>query len=96
MLGWDVWNEPDNGADQYKGQEGKEPLVRAMLAQVFDWARDAEPSQPITSGVWIGEDWAPGGKSSPMEKLQLAQSDVITFHDYNWPSFERRITAAAL
>jgi hypothetical protein len=25
-------------ADQYKGQEGKEPLVRAMLAQVFDWA----------------------------------------------------------
>ena len=23
ILGWDVWNEPDNGADQYKGQEGK-------------------------------------------------------------------------
>ncbi|MEN2787265.1 1,4-beta-xylanase [Sphingomonas qilianensis] len=92
ILGWDVWNEPDNGADQYKGQEGKEPLVRAMLAQVFDWARDAEPSQPITSGVWLGDDWAPGGKSSPMEKLQLAQSDVITFHDYNWPeTFEGRI-----
>lgn len=92
VLGWDLWNEPDNGADQYKGQEGKEPLVRALLAQVFQWARDADPSQPVTSGVWIGEDWAPGGKSSPMEKLQLSQSDVITFHDYNWPeTFERRI-----
>lgn len=92
VLGWDVWNEPDNGADQYKGQEGKEPLVRALLAQVFEWARDADPTQPITSGVWIGEDWTPGGRGSAMEKLQLAQSDVITFHDYNWPeTFERRI-----
>ncbi len=92
ILGWDVWNEPDNGADQYKGQEAKEPLVRALLAQVFDWARDADPSQPLTSGVWIGDDWTPGGKTSPMEKLQLAQSDVVTFHDYSWPeTFERRI-----
>ncbi|KQS02223.1 1,4-beta-xylanase [Sphingomonas sp. Leaf357] len=92
ILGWDVWNEPDNGADQYKGQEGKEPLVRALLAQVFGWARDADPSQPLTSGVWLGNDWTPGGKGSPMEKLQLAQSDIVTFHDYNWPeTFEGRI-----
>ncbi len=92
VLGWDVWNEPDNGADQYKGQDGKEPLVRALLAQVFDWARDADPMQPITSGVWMGQDWTPGGKGSAMEKLQLGQSDVITFHDYSWPeTFEGRI-----
>lgn len=92
VLGWDVWNEPDNGADQYKGQEGKEPLVRALLEQVFEWARDADPMQPITSGVWIGDDWTPGGKGSAMEKLQLGQSDVITFHDYSWPeTFERRV-----
>lgn len=93
VLGWDVWNEPDNGADQYKGQEGKEPLVRALLAQVFDWARAAEPSQPITSGVWQHDDWSQnGGKLTPMEKLQLSQSDVISFHDYNWPEkFEARV-----
>ncbi|WP_419809799.1 1,4-beta-xylanase [Sphingomonas sp.] len=92
ILGWDLWNEPDNGADQYRGQEGKEPLTRALLAQVFDWARDADPGQPVTSGVWLGDDWTPGGKGSPMEKLQLAQSDVITFHDYSWPeTFEARI-----
>lgn len=92
ILGWDLWNEPDNDASQYPNQEGKEPLVRAMLAQVFQWARDADPSQPLTSGVWLGEDWRPNGKSSPMEKLQLTQSDVISFHDYNWPeTFEGRI-----
>ena len=93
ILGWDLWNEPDNGADQYKGQEGKEPLVRALLSQVFGWARDVDPSQPLTSGVWWHDDWTPtGGKLSAMEKLQLGESDVITFHDYSWPeTFERRV-----
>lgn len=93
VLGWDVWNEPDNPADQYKGQEGKEPLVRALLAQVFDWAYDMDPTQPVTSGVWWHDDWTPtGGKLTPMEKLQLNRSDVITFHDYSWPeTFEGRI-----
>jgi len=93
ILGWDLWNEPDNGADQYKGQEGKEPLVRALLPQVFEWARAENPVQPLTSGVWLHDDWTPnGGKLSPMEKIQLTESDVITFHDYNWPEvFERRV-----
>lgn len=93
ILGWDLWNEPDNGASQYKGQDGKEPLVRALLAQVFDWARDANPAQPLTSGVWQHDDRTPtGGKVTPMEKLQLNQSDVISFHDYNWPeTFEGRV-----
>ena len=92
VFGWDLWNEPDNGADQYRGQEGKEPLVRALLAQMFDWARAVDPTQPLTSGVWQGDDWTPDGKGSSMEKLQLVQSDVISFHDYSWPeTFERRV-----
>lgn len=92
VLGWDLWNEPDNPATQYPGQEGKEPLVRALLAQVFDWARAADPSQPLTSGVWWHDDWSPDADVTPMEKLQLGQSDVISFHDYNWPEvFEGRV-----
>ncbi|WP_395396359.1 cellulase family glycosylhydrolase [Novosphingobium sp. BL-8A] len=92
ILGWDLWNEPDNGADQYKGQEGKEPLVRALLAKTYDWARAVDPSQPLTSGVWQHDDWATDAKLSPMEKLQLSQSDVISFHDYNWPeTFQGRV-----
>ena len=93
VLGWDVWNEPDNPAEQYRGQEGKEPLVRRLLAQVFAWARETEPSQPLTSGVWWHDNWTPsGGKLTPMESLQLGQSDVVSFHDYGWPeNFEGRI-----
>ena len=92
ILGWDLWNEPDNGADQYQGQDGKEPLVRALLTQVFDWARAADPTQPITSGVWWHDDWQTQSKLTPMERLQLGQSDVISFHDYSWPeTFERRV-----
>ena len=93
ILGWDLWNEPDNGADQYQGQAGKEALVRALLPQVFAWARAQNPVQPLTSGVWLHDDWTPdGGKLSPMETIQLTESDVVTFHDYNWPeTFERRV-----
>ncbi|WP_189677899.1 cellulase family glycosylhydrolase [Sphingomonas glacialis] len=92
ILGWDLWNEPDNPADQYKGQDGKEPLVRGLLTQVFDWARAANPVQPVTSGVWWHDDWSPGAKLTGMEKLQLGQSDIITFHDYGWPEqFEGRV-----
>jgi hypothetical protein len=92
IIGWDLWNEPDNPADQYKGQDGKEPLVRALLAQAFVWARAVDPTQPLTGGVWWHDDWATESKLTPMEKLQLTQSDVISFHDYGWPeSFEGRI-----
>jgi hypothetical protein len=93
VLGWDLWNEPDNPAEQYKGQDGKEPLVRALLAQVYEWARAVDPVQPLTSGVWWHDDWTPGSnKLTPMEKIQLGESDVVTFHDYNWPeTFERRV-----
>ncbi len=92
VLGWDLWNEPDNGADQYKGQEGKQPLVLALLTKVYGWARDVNPTQPLTSGVWQHDDWKTESALTPMEKLQLSQSDVISFHDYNWPEkFQDRV-----
>lgn len=93
ILGWDVWNEPDNGADQYKGEPAdKAALVTALLPRVFEWARSANPTQPLTSGVWQHMEWAPSDKHSAMEDVQLGQSDVITFHDYGWPEqMEKRI-----
>jgi len=93
ILGWDLWNEPDNGAEQYKGQPAdKAERVRRLLPQVFAWARSADPTQPLTSGVWQGTRWGPADARSGMETVQLDESDVITFHDYGWPeSMERRI-----
>lgn len=93
VLAWDIWNEPDNLALQYKGQDGKIALVEALIPKTFAWARAANPEQPITSGVWLGPDWSPtGGKLNATQKIQLEQSDVISFHDYGWPEhFEARI-----
>ena len=94
MLGWDVWNEPDNtNTSSYGSQEPKNKvdLVLALLPQVFAWAREAGVEQPLTSGVWKG-DWSSDDKLSPMERIQLENSDVISFHNYdNGTEFEKRI-----
>lgn len=94
ILGWDVWNEPDNTNDgSYAKLEppNKEELVLALLPQVFAWAREAGASQPLTSGVWKG-DWSVPEKLGAMEKIQLALSDVISFHNYDAPDvFEKRV-----
>src|SRR5213082_56335 len=55
ILAWDVWNEP--GADNlgsYPKVELKDKTARviALLPQAFAWAREANPIQPLTSGVW--------------------------------------------
>jgi len=94
VLGWDVWNEPDNmNTNSYGSQEPKNKvdLVLKLLPQVFAWAREAGAEQPLTSGVWKG-DWSSDDKLSPMERVQLEQSDVISFHNYDKaPEFEKRI-----
>lgn len=94
ILGWDVWNEPDNmTGPSYEKVEipNKVELVLPLLKDVFVWARSANPSQPLTSGVWIG-DWSDPEKMEPMHKMQLEQSDVITFHNYDTPAdFEKKI-----
>ena len=92
VLGWDVWNEPDNPAKVYRKAErsDKLELVAALLPQVFQWARAAGPAQPLTSGVWQGS-WTSGGRST-VAGIQLDNSDVISFHSYATPAdFESRI-----
>ena len=93
ILGWDLWNEPDNPARQYRSAErsDKDQLVANLLPQVFRWARAVDPSQPLTSGVWRGDWGQPQGRSA-ISDIQLANADVITFHSYAEPSgFESRI-----
>ncbi len=95
ILAWDVWNEPDNGGGgNYKNNlPNKVELMDAMLPEVFAWARSVGPSQPLTSGVWQNEPtWADPAQWTPTEKIQLSESDIITFHNYSWPeSFTARI-----
>jgi hypothetical protein len=94
ILAWDLWNEPDNtNGSSYQRLEpvNKVQLVLALLPRVFAWARAVEPLQPLTSGVWRG-DWQDPAKLGPIEKIQIEQSDVISFHNYDGPEeFEKRV-----
>jgi hypothetical protein len=92
ILGWDLWNEPDNPARTFKKWENpdKLELVTDLLPQVFQWARSVAPAQPLTSAVWQGA-WSAGARST-IAGIQLDNSDVVTFHCYDKPSgFEARI-----
>jgi hypothetical protein len=95
ILAWDLWNEPDNsGGGHYKELPNKVQLVDDMLPQVFDWARSVGPIQPLTSGVWKQDSWDDPSTWSPTERIQLTESDIISFHNYGWPEqFEARIVS---
>ncbi|NML07809.1 cellulase family glycosylhydrolase [Sphingomonas sp. G-3-2-10] len=91
---WDVWNEPNNsggGMGYYPLTPNKTALVAGLLGPVFDWARSVDPTQPLTSGLWTGGRWDQIDKLDAVEKIQVTQSDVMSFHDYRWPEhFEER------
>lgn len=94
VLGWDLWNEPDNmTGPSYEKVEiaNKLDYVLPLLKKSFEWARAAKPTQPLTSAIWVG-DWSTHDVMKPIEKLQVEQSDVISFHNYDKPEeFEKRI-----
>jgi hypothetical protein len=82
---WDLFNEPDNLNDPaYRKQEpaNKRDSARILLGKAFLWARAMEPSQPLSSAVWMG-NWSDPAKLSPIERIQLEESDIITFHNYS-------------
>lgn len=67
VVAWDLYNEPGNSG---LGNQSL-PLVEA----VFAWAREVEPQQPLTIGVW----------NEGLRELNhaiLARSDIITYHAY--------------
>ena len=94
VLGWDIWNEADNkGGDVARDEASKVARVNELLPKAFAWARSVHPTQPLTSGVWTG-NWSDPAKESATTKIQLAESDVISFHNYGWPEeFEAKIVS---
>ncbi|MFY9748069.1 MAG: 1,4-beta-xylanase [Acidobacteriaceae bacterium] len=94
VLAWDLWNEPDNGNDpSYVAGEitNKQALVKKLLPEIFSWARSARPSQPLTSGLWHG-DWSSLKTLTAIERSQVEDSDVLSFHNYGWPEdFEAHV-----
>lgn len=98
VLMWDLFNEPDNPNANSYGAKGSQieldPDTKAaraaeLLEKAFRWAREVNPAQPLTAGVWVGDYLS---KPSPIARLMLDQSDVITFHSYDKPPRARQLT----
>lgn len=70
ILMWDLFNEPGNS------DQGNKSLL--VLNNVFKWAREVNPVQPITAGVW-------SSKLKALNKVMINNSDVITYHSYSKP-----------
>ena len=90
ILGWDVWNEP--GSDQTSNypktelnNKDKVARVAALLPQAFEWAREMKPMRPLTSGVYEVDTAKDENALEEIERIQVRESDIITFHNYSWP-----------
>lgn len=82
VLAWDLYNEPGAGSgDDGMRYKRKEAVCLILLEHAWTWARETAPSQPLTTGLWAGE-WI-GPQATPLMNFVLANSDVISFHDYN-------------
>jgi len=79
ILMWDLYNEP--------GNQDLEDRSYPFVKKAIEWAQAADPSQPLTIA-----EWSRGGSFKKMNELQLAGSDVFTFHEYNtFDSLQERI-----
>lgn len=70
ILLWDLYNEPGNS------KHGMNSMP--LLKNVFKWAREVNPTQPISAGVWFF-------KYPELNEFQIANSDVLTYHNYRDP-----------
>lgn len=104
ILGWDVWNEPDNESPWYAPRElgaAKFELVHALLPVVFHWIREASPTQPLTAGVWRFDAGGSLRLESPpafplsgsIARFQIEASDVLSFHLYAPAALTERVIA---
>ncbi|WP_426060876.1 1,4-beta-xylanase [Hymenobacter sp. B1770] len=76
ILFWDLFNEPGN-SDKFNTSL---PLVR----NVFAWAREVNPTQPLSIGLW---NW----DFEALNKYQALNSDIVTYHNYDEAPAHQRI-----
>ena len=76
ILLWDLYNEP--------GNSGKGDSTLNLLGRVVKWAREVDPQQPISIGLWAWD-------FEKLNAFQIANSDIITYHDYEEPQWHRRV-----
>lgn len=73
ILIWDLYNEPGNCR--------RDELTVPHIKRFFEIAREVDPIQPVTVGVWRVSD-----KDEPVswvEQYALEHSDIISYHSYS-------------
>lgn len=69
IIAWDLYNEP--------GNTGVGTRSRELLLNAFKWAREINPTQPLTVGAWNLDNL-----EDEMSQLMMSYSDFVTFHSY--------------
>ena len=68
VLFWDLYNEPGNS--DYGN------LSLPLVKNVFKWAREINPNQPVSCGIWYFG-------CNELNTFQAENSDIITYHNYS-------------
>ena len=77
--------DPDSGIEPGNSDYFESTLP--LLKKVYGWAREANPSQPLTMGIWNFDD-----RFLELNAFQLEHSDVISYHNYdNLASHEQEV-----
>lgn len=84
VILWDLYNEPGNGSvgDNCADNDSSIRRNRSMplLKDVFKWAREVNPDQPVTAAPWMfTEDF------NELNRFMFENSDVVTYHAYCKP-----------
>ena len=69
IIAWDLYNEP--------GNTGVGMRSKGLLLNAFKWAREVNPSQPLTVGAWNLDHL-----EDEMSQIMMSHSDFVTFHSY--------------
>ena len=89
VLIWDVYNEPDNVAQQPGRKQlevpDKHKYSLALLRKVMQWVREVNPQQPLTTGIWRGniDHWGTLDSLPEVDQFMIENSDVVSFHAYD-------------
>ncbi|MEO6733763.1 MAG: cellulase family glycosylhydrolase [Ferruginibacter sp.] len=76
ILLWDLYNEP--------GNSGKKEASIPLLKKIFQWAREVNPDQPVSCGIWAWD-------FEKLNAFQALNSDIITYHNYEEPQWHQRV-----
>jgi hypothetical protein len=100
ILVWDLYNEPGNNMIfKPDGEQSFDPALAQfsyeLMLNVFEWAREIDPVQPLTIGGWhIPVYWIEDHDnlhSHAIDEKAFELSDIITFHAYCQPERLYRI-----